>query len=152
MAADLTPNLALQRAAQKARDLAYAPYSLFRVGAAIRCQDGRIVTGGNVENASYGLTLCAERAALVAALAQGVRPGDIVAMVVAADAAETTSPCGACRQVLRELCAPGMPVTCYNVRDQKAVAYTVEALLPDAFGPHALASASHSAKPAGPQG
>ena len=75
---------------------AYAPYSGFRVGAAVLARDGRVVTGTNVENSSYGLTLCAERAALGRAVAEGIRPGDVAAVAV------TASPCGACRQWLLE--------------------------------------------------
>ena len=75
---------------------AYAPYSGLSVGAAALLRDGRVVTGANVENASYGLTLCAERAALARAVAEGARPGDVEAVAV------TSSPCGACRQWLAE--------------------------------------------------
>lgn len=76
---------------------AYAPYSCFPVGAAVVARDGRRFTGVNVENASYGLSLCAERGALSAAIAAGLGPGDLVALAV------TASPCGACRQWLVEL-------------------------------------------------
>jgi cytidine deaminase len=82
--------------AERAAPAAYAPYSGFHVGAAALVRDGRVFTGANVENASYGLTLCAERAALARAVAEGVRPGEIEAMAV------TASPCGACRQWLLE--------------------------------------------------
>jgi cytidine deaminase len=80
--------------AGKAAEEAYAPYSGFHVGAAVLARDGRVVTGANVESSSYGLTLCAERAALARAVAEGVRPGDVEAVAV------TASPCGACRQWL----------------------------------------------------
>jgi cytidine deaminase len=82
--------------AREAAGGAYAPYSGFRVGAAVLARDGRVVTGANVENSSYGLTLCAERAALGRAVAEGIRPGDVAAVAV------TASPCGACRQWLLE--------------------------------------------------
>jgi cytidine deaminase len=82
--------------AREAAGGAYAPYSGFHVGAAVLTRDGRVVTGANVENASYGITLCAERAALARAVAEGVRPGDVEAVAV------TASPCGACRQWLLE--------------------------------------------------
>jgi cytidine deaminase len=82
--------------AREAAGGAYAPYSGFRVGAAVLARDGRVVTGANVENSSYGLTLCAERAALGRAVAEGIRPGDVEAVAV------TASPCGACRQWLLE--------------------------------------------------
>jgi homotetrameric cytidine deaminase len=87
---------ALLARAHRAAASAYAPYSGFHVGAAALLRDGRVVTGGNVENASYGLTLCAERAALARAVAEGARPGDVEAVAV------TASPCGGCRQWLRE--------------------------------------------------
>jgi cytidine deaminase len=82
--------------ATAAAGLAYAPYSSFQVGAAVLARDGRVIVGTNVENASYGLTLCAERAALARAVAEGVRPGEVEAVAV------TASPCGACRQWLLE--------------------------------------------------
>jgi cytidine deaminase len=82
--------------AREAAGEAYAPYSGFHVGAAVLARDGRVVTGANVENSSYGLTLCAERATLGRAVAEGIRPGDVEAVAV------TASPCGACRQWLLE--------------------------------------------------
>jgi homotetrameric cytidine deaminase len=87
---------ALLAQARRAAASAYAPYSGFHVGAAVLLRDGRVVTGANVENASYGLTLCAERAALGRAVAEGARPGDVEAVAV------TASPCGGCRQWLHE--------------------------------------------------
>lgn len=84
-----------ERAAAAAGD-AYAPYSGFHVGAALRLRDGRVVTGVNVENASYPLGICAERAALARAVAEGAKPGDVEALAV------TASPCGGCRQWLLE--------------------------------------------------
>ena len=93
---------ALGRAARAARRRAYAPYSQFAVGAALRTTTGRVVTGANVENASYPLTICAERAAVARAVAEGCRRFDAVAVV--ADSEGLTTPCGACRQVLWEIC------------------------------------------------
>ena len=87
--------------ARRARLRAHAPFSGFRVGAALRGQ-GKITTGGNVETATYGLTICAERAAVVKALSEGRKRFDAIAVVT--DAARLTPPCGACRQVLWELC------------------------------------------------
>ena len=86
--------------AQTARLRAYAPYSRFAVGAALLCPDGRVFSGCNVENISFGLTLCAERSALVAAVAAGYQTFEAIAIV--ADTDVPISPCGACRQVLAE--------------------------------------------------
>lgn len=91
---------ALVAAAVAVRAHAYAPASRFRVGAAVQAADGRVFVGCNVENASYGLTICAERAAVFAAVAAGVRRIDAVA--IATDLPEPARPCGACRQVLVE--------------------------------------------------
>ena len=96
---ELIPS-ALVPAAMAARQHAHAPYSNFRVGAAVATLDGRVFTGCNVENLSYGLTICAERNAVFAAVAAGVREFDAIAIV--ADTREPVSPCGACRQVLAE--------------------------------------------------
>jgi cytidine deaminase len=88
--------------ARQARDRAYAPYSNFAVGAALLGADGRVFTGCNVENLSYGLTICAERSALFSAVAQDCRNFQMITVV--ADTDEAISPCGACRQVLAEFC------------------------------------------------
>ena len=121
--------LALARAA---RDQAHAPYSGFAVGAAVLARDGRRFAGCNVENASYGLCNCAERTALFAAIAAGCKPGDFVALAVIADTAAPVSPCGACRQVLSELCGGDMPVLLANLKGDTAQT-SVAALLPGAF-------------------
>jgi cytidine deaminase len=92
----------LVRVARRARRLAHAPFSRFRVGAALRTRAGGIVTGCNVENASYGLTLCAERVAVFKAVSEGLRRFDAVAVV--ADAPKVAAPCGPCRQILWEFC------------------------------------------------
>ncbi len=86
----------LYEAAVRAASEAYAPYSTFHVGAAVLARDGRVVTGANVENASYPLGVCAERSALVCAVAGGIRPGEVEAIAI------TASPCGGCRQWLLE--------------------------------------------------
>ena len=86
----------------QAREKAIAPYSAFKVGAAIETRDGRMFTGCNIENASYGLSICAERVALWKALSEGAREFRELAIVT--DAAKLTSPCGACRQLLWEYC------------------------------------------------
>lgn len=118
----------LHAQAVRAKARAYAPYSGFAVGAALLAEDGSVVLGGNVENASYGMTICAERSAVVRALAEGHRRFSAVA--VAADAA-TCPPCGACRQVLAEFAAVGMTVT--FPRDGEVVTMTLDELLPVGF-------------------
>jgi cytidine deaminase len=92
----------LLQAARAVRERAHAPYSNFRVGAALEAADGALLLGCNVENATYGLTICAERAALFRGIADGHR--EFVRIAIVADAAEPTPPCGACRQLLWELC------------------------------------------------
>jgi cytidine deaminase len=94
--------LDLARLAAVARQRAYAPFSKFKVGAALRTKEGEIVTGCNIENASYGLTLCAERVAVFKAVSEGLRDFDAIAVV--ADSDRPTAPCGACRQILWEFC------------------------------------------------
>lgn len=129
---------ALVAAAHAAREHAYAPYSRFKVGAAILTAAGEIVAGCNVENISYGLTNCAERTAVFAARAAGRlgAPGRgpaIVAVAVVAKGAAPPSPCGACRQVLHEF-GPGCAVIMENLRGTRRVT-TLAELLPEAFGP-----------------
>lgn len=114
---------------------AYAPYSRFQVGAALRLANGEIVLGCNVENASYGLTTCAERTALGAAIAGGHRDFAAMAIYVATD--EFVSPCGACRQVLLEL-APDLPIWLVN-RARRTMQVTPRQLLPLAFEARHLA-------------
>ena len=92
----------LVRLARRARRAAHAPFSGFKVGAALRTRAGEIVTGCNIENATYGLTLCAERVAVFKAVSEGLRRFDAVAVV--ADAARLAAPCGPCRQILWEVC------------------------------------------------
>ena len=122
---------ALLAAAVEARENAFAPYSKFRVGAAVELADGRIVTGCNVENASYGLTICAERVAIFKAVSEGARPGDFRRVAVCADTARLTPPCGACRQILWEFCGD-VPVTLVNLAGVTRE-FTVGQLLPEAF-------------------
>jgi homotetrameric cytidine deaminase len=100
----------LMQRAQEAAHHSYSPYSGFRVGAALRLATGEIVTGTNVENVSYGLTICAERAALVRAIAQFGPTVRVAAVAVANLNAAASPPCGACRQVLAEFIAPDAPV------------------------------------------
>ena len=113
-----------------AREQAYAPYSQFAVGAALRCADGSVVSACNVENASYGLTMCAERNAVAAAVASGRR--SFTAIAVAGPPGAVTSPCGACRQVLAEF-APDLRVL-YSVPDG-VESSTLGRLLPARFAP-----------------
>jgi cytidine deaminase len=98
----------LLRAARDAAQNAHAPYSNYKVGAAMLCADGTVFIGCNVENASYGLTNCAERTAVFSAIAAGRR--DFVAMAIVADDSSMPYPCGACRQVLAEFCRDEFPV------------------------------------------
>ena len=125
----------LFEAARGAADNAHAPYSKFRVGAALDCGNDHIVAGCNVENASYGLTICAERNAIAAAVAQGYKSFDHI--VVYTPLKKLLAPCGACRQVIAEFMAPDATVTLTNV-DGESQDYTVEQLLPAAFTPAAL--------------
>ncbi len=120
---------ALLALARQARAFAYAPYSRFLVGAALVCEDGAVFTGCNVENASYGLTVCAERVALCAAVAAGQRRFSAVAVVGTGPG--PTAPCGMCRQTIAEF-APAIPVYCAG--DSGSVLETdMAALLPHQF-------------------
>lgn len=114
--------------AQDVAKRAYSPYSKFRVGAAILCGDGSIISGTNVENRSFGLTICAERSAVVSAISLGKR--DFKAIAIATpDAAYAVSPCGACRQVLSEFFPPDAPVQFGNTAENR-VHCTIGALFP----------------------
>ncbi|MFI5142398.1 MAG: cytidine deaminase [Thermoanaerobaculales bacterium] len=118
----------LINAAREAQRQAYAPYSHFPVGAAVLAVDGRVFAGCNVENSSFGLTVCAERNAVAAAIAAGARP---VAVAVVANG-DRVAPCGACRQVLAEF-SPAMPVFLASADGDTHEATSLEALLPSAF-------------------
>ena len=122
----------LVKIALKAREKAYVPYSHFKVGAALETKDGRIYEGCNVENASYGLTNCAERTAFFAALADGCRPGDFVKLAVVGQTEDVISPCGACRQVISELGAD-CEIVLANL-EGKMLKTNIQNLLPGAFG------------------
>lgn len=124
----------LRAAATDAMHRAYAPYSRYKVGAAALVSDGRIVTGCNVENASYGVTLCAE-CGLVSELAM-TGGGSLVAFVCVNGEGHTIMPCGRCRQLLFEFAIPGMLLeTVSGIR-------TIDEVLPDAFGPRDLEEAA----------
>ena len=124
----------LVAAARAARERAYAPYSGFRVGAALLTEQGDVVTAVNVENASYGLAICAERSAVVAAVAAGSR--SFVAVAVAGNGPDPVTPCGACRQVLREFPrGVDLEVLCAGEAGEKLLTTTLGSLLPDSFGP-----------------
>ncbi|KQL53511.1 cytidine deaminase [Heyndrickxia shackletonii] len=121
--------------AKQARDKAYVPYSKFAVGAALLTNDGKVYQGCNIENAAYSVANCAERTALFKAYSEG--DTSFAALVVTADTNRPVPPCGACRQVISELCPKDMKVILTNLKgDRKEL--TVEELLPGAFSPEDL--------------
>ena len=123
------PTAALVSLASDARERAHAPYSKFKVGAALLASSGEIVTGCNIENASYGLTLCAERVAVFKAVSEGFR--DFEAIAVVADSLRPTAPCGPCRQILWEFCGD---IWVHIARPgRKAKSYRMSELLPVPF-------------------
>jgi len=137
-AATLTPELAeLVSSAVAARARAYAPYSQFLVGAAVRASDGRVFTGANVENASYGLSICAERSAVVSAINTGVR--ELSAIAVCTELSPPAAPCGMCRQTLAEFASDCPVVLCgpHGLSGEVRVMRLRE-LLPHAFVPATL--------------
>ncbi len=125
----MKPDDELREAAFAAMENAYAPYSRFRVGAALRTATGEIFTGCNVENAAYGEALCAERVAVSAAVAKGMRAFEEIA--VASESDEPAPPCGSCRQTMSEF-APDLKITGYS-RSGKKVEWRLGDLLPEAF-------------------
>ena len=131
----MTPD-PLIAAATEAREKAFAPYSDFRVGAAVEAEDGTVIPGCNVESASYGLTICAERMAVFTAVARGFRCFKRVAVVT--DTATPTPPCGACRQILWEF-APDAEVLLANLAGT-VLRFTVRELIPHAFDAKQLGS------------
>ena len=122
---------ALLKQARTAASRAHCPYSKFHVGAAVLCDDGSVIEGCNVENSSYGLTVCAERVALFNAISQGKRPIELAVSCADAqggDSAASRMPCGACRQVMQELLPPDAPIQIDGVGRR-----SLEQLLPEAF-------------------
>jgi cytidine deaminase len=129
-----SPSEILRDAAFAAMENAYAPYSQFRVGAAVRTSSGEIVSGCNVENAAYGEALCAERVAVAAAVAKGMKEFDEIA--IASESDEPSPPCGSCRQTMSEF-APDLRVISYAKNGRQA-AWRLSDLLPEAFAPNHL--------------
>lgn len=127
-------------AAREAATHAYVPYSGFPVGAAVFLADDQIVTGVNIENASYGLTVCGERVAIFMAAADGHRT--IRAIAISAPRADHTAPCGACRQVMNEFKPRDTELPVLLDGGTSLIRTTLSALLPDAFGPRDLARAT----------
>ena len=127
--------------ARAAREKAYAPYSNFKVGAAVLTRDGNIYHGCNIENASYGLTNCAERTAFFSAIADGYKPGDFAQIAVVGDTEGPVSPCGACRQVILELGGADLVVILANLENAVDIS-SPAALLPGAFSNADLSSAA----------
>ena len=122
----------LYECARSASDNAYSPYSGAKVGACVVDEHGNIFSGCNVENASYGLTQCAERNALAAAVAAGMKPGTAHKLLIYATGFEVLAPCGACRQVISELMAPdAMVISCRGEADYRA--WSIQELLPEPF-------------------
>ncbi|KAL5531140.1 hypothetical protein ACEPAG_4016 [Sanghuangporus baumii] len=139
----------LIKAAVEAKEFAYCRYSKFRVGAALLSKSGNVIKGSNIENASYGGTICAERTALIKAVSEGIR--EFRALAVTTDVPSVISPCGMCRQVIREFCSLDMPVFLVpgnylddGVEKSEKVdikTMTVGQLLPESFGPEHLPGA-----------
>lgn len=124
----------LVESALKARERAYAPYSNFCVGAALLCADGTVYAGANVENSSFGGTICAERSAFVAAISEGKREFSAIAIVGGKQESGVKAfcpPCGICRQFMAEFCPPEFPVLLFD--GYKVLEKTLAELLPDTF-------------------
>lgn len=115
--------------ARAARENAHAPFSHFKVGAALLTESGEIITGCNIENASYGLTMCAERTAIFKAISEGEK--NFTKLAIVADTENLTPPCGACRQIIWEFCGD-VPVVLANLAGAKK-SFQMRELLPDAF-------------------
>ncbi len=132
----------LAEKALKARESSYCPYSGFAVGAALLAADGRVYTGCNIENAAFGPSVCAERVAVFKAVSEGVRGFKALAVAggpAGKPASSLCTPCGVCRQVLTEFCAPSFPVVCAFTDEEGAKTewriMSLGELLPESFGP-----------------
>lgn len=123
----------LWQEAVKAREFSYSPYSKFRVGAALLCEDGTVIRGCNVENSAYGPTNCAERTAFFTAIANGKRKFKAIAIVGGEENLVDCYPCGVCRQVMSEFCDPEeFKIICGKTEDELEI-YTLKDLLPKGF-------------------
>ncbi|MGO3170102.1 MAG: cytidine deaminase [Bavariicoccus seileri] len=128
---NVSPEILMQKA-REAKARAYAPYSHFPVGAALLMKDGKIYSGVNIENASFGATNCAERSAMFTAISDGYQKGDFKAIAIAGDTDSFLPPCNICRQVLVEFCSPKMPV--YLTKEDESIKkLLLEDLSPYAF-------------------
>lgn len=127
----MTPEELVEEA-RLAQSLSYSPYSHFAVGAALLCKSGKVYYGANVENSSFGLSMCAERNAVYHALMEGTSPDDFEALALIGDTPDPISPCGACRQVLSEFCPKEMPIYMANATG-RIYQTNIEDLLPYAF-------------------
>ncbi len=122
----------LLQQAINAREKAYAKYSNFKVGAVIECKDGKLIYGANIENAAYGLCMCAERNAIFQAHLLGYKQEDYLQLCIVADSNEITTPCGSCRQVLSELFNVEAPIYCCNLKGDY-IKTSIKELLPYSF-------------------
>jgi len=127
----------LAKKACEAMQYAYAPYSKYKVGVCVQAEDGTMFTGCNAENSSYGLTICAEQAAIFSLISAGKKK--VTALAVVGSGNELCTPCGACRQVIREFASPEAPIYLCDSRTKKIVETTnIATLLPKSFGPEHL--------------
>lgn len=127
----------LIKEAHRAKENSYSPYSKFRVGAAVLTFDNKVYTGCNVENSSYGLTNCAERTALFKAISEGEKPFNFKAIAIASDLEDFCPPCGACRQVMNDLCGGELDVILTSVNLNYQI-FKLAELMPYSFGDEKL--------------